>query len=170
MVTAACLMIRRGLFREIDGFDEDRLPNSYNDVDLCLRLRSRGYLVVYTPYARILHHESASRGIDVDLDAGEYMTRRWQGVLNGDPYDNSNLTLTQNDHSLYLARLNTLRCVTVQPFVTEPVSIAGLHTIVGWDWPQVFRSIKVSQSRRRGATTAAPPRPWSMSAPVDAGL
>ena len=60
-VTAACMMVRRGAFDEVHGFDE-RLEVALNDVDLCLRLRQRGYLVVYTPRAHLYHHESGTRG------------------------------------------------------------------------------------------------------------
>jgi GT2 family glycosyltransferase len=64
-VTAACLLMRRDLFREIGGFDE-QYPVMYNDVDLCARLRARGLLVVVTPHARLIHYESLSRGYALD--------------------------------------------------------------------------------------------------------
>ena len=60
-VTAACLLTRRDVFEEVGGFDEERLPVNYNDVDLCLKMRRAGYLIVYTPFARLYHHESTSR-------------------------------------------------------------------------------------------------------------
>lgn len=60
-VTAACMMIRRDVWREVGGMDES-LRVAFNDVDLCLRLRRAGYRVVYTPLAELHHHESASRG------------------------------------------------------------------------------------------------------------
>jgi GT2 family glycosyltransferase len=60
-VTAACMMIRREVWREVGGMDET-LRVAFNDVDLCLRLRRAGYRVVYTPLAELHHHESASRG------------------------------------------------------------------------------------------------------------
>jgi len=58
-VTGACLMMRANVFREIRGFDE-QLAVTYNDVDLCLKARDRGYLVVYTPYSVLYHHEGVS--------------------------------------------------------------------------------------------------------------
>ena len=64
-VTAACLMIRRQLFQEVGGFDE-QFPVMFNDVDLCARLRSRGLQVVITPHARLFHYESLSRGYTLD--------------------------------------------------------------------------------------------------------
>ena len=69
-VTAACLMIRRALFEEISGFDE-RFPVMCNDVDLCARVRQRGLKVVVTPYARMFHYESLSRGYTLD-EVSEY--------------------------------------------------------------------------------------------------
>lgn len=64
-VTAACLMIRRDLFSELGGFDEN-LPLTLNDVDLCRRVRDRGKLVLVTPRARLLHYEGLSRGYTID--------------------------------------------------------------------------------------------------------
>lgn len=63
-VTAACMMIKKELFLEVGGFDEKNLPISYNDVDLCLRLREKGYFNIFTPYCEAYHNESASRGYE----------------------------------------------------------------------------------------------------------
>jgi O-antigen biosynthesis protein len=60
-VTGACLMMRASVFNQVGGFDES-LKTTYNDVDLCLKARARGYLVVYTPYALLYHHERGTRG------------------------------------------------------------------------------------------------------------
>ncbi len=102
-VTAACLMTRRKVFNEIHGFDE-KYPRAFNDVDFCLRLRERGYLVVYTPYAQLYHHESFSRGSDYTEEsfsllrqALEDFESRWEGILQkGDPYHNPNLNPSGN--------------------------------------------------------------------------
>ena len=67
-VMAACLMMRKKLFEEIEGFDEDNLSVAYNDVDLCLRLIEKGYYNIYTPYAELYHYESLSRGFEDDAD------------------------------------------------------------------------------------------------------
>jgi GT2 family glycosyltransferase len=64
-VTAACLLIRRELFDSLGGFDE-RFPVTFNDVDLCARVRDRGLRVVITPHARLLHYEGLTRGYTVD--------------------------------------------------------------------------------------------------------
>jgi O-antigen biosynthesis protein len=89
-VTGACLMIRRDLYLEIGGLNEDLLPTSYNDVDLCLRLRERGYLNVYSPYAVLIHNESVSRGRQDDEQAISYLTSRWGTRLLVDPFFNPN--------------------------------------------------------------------------------
>ncbi|HEV3383958.1 MAG TPA: glycosyltransferase family 2 protein [Gemmata sp.] len=65
-VTAACLMIRRELFQAMAGFDE-RYPVTYNDIELCERVRERGLLVVITPHVRLMHYEGLSRGFTCDL-------------------------------------------------------------------------------------------------------
>lgn len=99
-VTAACLAIRHEVFDEIGGFDAENLPVAFNDVDLCLRVRERGYLVVWTPLARLYHHETASRAFDLVGDRSKqfaceraYMRSRWGPVLDDDPYFNPNLSL-----------------------------------------------------------------------------
>jgi GT2 family glycosyltransferase len=67
-VTAAMMMIKKSKFEEVGGFDEERLPIAYNDVDLCLKLIDKGYRNIYTPYCSAYHHESASRGFDDSLE------------------------------------------------------------------------------------------------------
>ncbi len=89
-VTGACLMARRDVFDEVGGFDAN-LPIAFNDIDFCLRLRERGLLVVYTPLAELLHHESKSIG-HTELVEAAYFRRRWRSLmLAGDPYYNPNL-------------------------------------------------------------------------------
>lgn len=102
-VTAACLMLRRSIFEEIGGLDES-FAVAFNDVDLCLRIREKGYNIVWTPYAELYHYESISRGSDEDADKHERFVgevyrfqKRWEKVLSeGDPYYNKNLSL-KND-------------------------------------------------------------------------
>jgi GT2 family glycosyltransferase len=105
-VTAACLCIRRSVFDEVGRFDET-LAVAFNDVDLCLRIRAAGYRNLYTPYAELYHHESATRGYE---DTPEKMERfqkeadilraRWMAVLMNDPYYNPNLTLSGEPFTL----------------------------------------------------------------------
>jgi glycosyltransferase involved in cell wall biosynthesis/ubiquinone/menaquinone biosynthesis C-methylase UbiE len=91
-VTAAAMMIRKSIFEEVAGFDEN-LAVSYNDVDFCLKIRNSGYLIVYTPYAELLHHESISRGGNLDESEVRYMLEKWGSALKNDPYYNPNLSL-----------------------------------------------------------------------------
>jgi O-antigen biosynthesis protein len=106
-VTAACIAMRRTVFDEMGGFNGD-LRVAFNDVELCLRIRQRGYLIVWTPLAELYHHESASRGSDL-LSARhrefaqevEHMRMNWGEVLDRDPYFNPNLSL--RDLSISLA-------------------------------------------------------------------
>jgi O-antigen biosynthesis protein len=100
-VTAACMMARRSMIEEVGGFDEGNLPVLFNDVDLCLRIRERGYLIVYTPHAELYHHESASRGhFSHRPSEFLYMRERWGEVLDNDPYYNPNLSLGSADFDL----------------------------------------------------------------------
>jgi GT2 family glycosyltransferase len=64
-VTAACLLLRKSLFDDLQGLDGSAFPVAFNDVDLCLRIREQGYKVVWTANARLTHAESASRGKDL---------------------------------------------------------------------------------------------------------
>ncbi|MGI8821135.1 MAG: glycosyltransferase [Chthoniobacterales bacterium] len=99
-VTAACLLTRRDVFAEVGGFDEERLPVTFNDVDLCLKMRRAGYLIVYTPFAKLYHHESATRRRSVEARETEVMRERWPDLLARDPYYNPNLTRERADFSL----------------------------------------------------------------------
>ncbi len=99
-VTAACMVLRREVFEEVGGLDETNLAVAFNDVDLCLRIQEKGYRNLWTPYAELYHHESASRGSDdtpekVERAAKEcdYMRRRWGELLANDPAYNPNLAL-----------------------------------------------------------------------------
>ncbi len=106
-VTAACMMMKRKAFEEAGGFTEE-LAVAFNDVDLCLKVRKEGYLIVYDPYAQLYHMESKTRG-EEDSEKKlrrfqteiEYMRCHWLDILkNGDPYYNKNLSLTKWNYSL----------------------------------------------------------------------
>ncbi|HEX4641384.1 MAG TPA: glycosyltransferase [Chthoniobacterales bacterium] len=99
-VTGACLLTRREVFNKVHGFDEERLPVTFSDVDLCLKIRRAGYLVVYTPFARLYHHESQSRRRTVEPMETGVMRERWAGILESDPYYNPNLSRERADFSL----------------------------------------------------------------------
>ena len=93
-------MMRRSVFDEVGGLDAQNLAVAFNDVDMCLRIRERGYWVVYTPYAVLFHHESATRSMHSNPGEEEYMRRRWGGVIRHDPFYNPNLTREAEDYSL----------------------------------------------------------------------
>lgn len=99
-VTAACMVLRRSVFEEIGGMDEEHLPVAYNDIDLCLRIREKGYCIIWTPYAELYHHESASRGRDDTQEKrarfqreSDWMRAHWSVWMDHDPAYNPNLTL-----------------------------------------------------------------------------
>jgi O-antigen biosynthesis protein len=106
-VTAACMMVRKALFCELGGFNED-LAIDFNDIDLCLRMREKGYLVVFTPYARLYHRESFTRGYTITPPRYTQYTKelelakaKWGTLIEkGDPYYNPNLSLTRLDFSI----------------------------------------------------------------------
>lgn len=100
-VTAACMMVRKAAFEAVGGFDE-QLQVAFNDIDFCLRVRDHGYRIVWTPYCEVMHHESVSRGFDLDWREVEFMKRRWGQALLTDPYYNPNLTLERGNFRIRL--------------------------------------------------------------------
>lgn len=114
-VTAACLVIRKSSYLAIGGMDEE-MAVAFNDVDFCLRLHKAGMTCVFTPYAEMIHHESASRGNDLSeaqrdrfMSEERFMHSRWGSVLNGDPFFSPNLSLQHTDFKLAeKSRVNAL--------------------------------------------------------------
>ncbi|MGZ8407786.1 MAG: glycosyltransferase family 2 protein, partial [Caulobacteraceae bacterium] len=105
-VTAACMAVSRAKFEAVGGFDES-LAVAFNDVDLCLKLRAAGYRNLWTPHARLIHAESATRGSDQSPEraaafAAEAaaMKAKWGEALVRDPFYNPNLTLEDESFSL----------------------------------------------------------------------
>jgi GT2 family glycosyltransferase len=105
-VTAACMVMRREVFLGVGGFDEQNFAVAFNDVDLCMRLRRAGYAIVWTPYAELYHHESASLGSAQSSQRQEQFDREsrtlrtlWAGAMLHDPFYNPNLTITGGDFS-----------------------------------------------------------------------
>ena len=114
-VTAAVLISSREVYDLVGGFSED-LAVAFNDVDYCLKVRSKGLRVAYSPYAVFHHYESKSRGTD---EAPEKMARfhseivtfgeKWKNILiKGDPYYNRNLTLIEADYGLKMLGRETI--------------------------------------------------------------
>jgi GT2 family glycosyltransferase len=106
-VTAACLAVKKSLYEKVGGLDEENLGIAFNDVDFCLKLLELGYRNIYTPYAELFHHESASRGYDTSPEkqarlAKEeaFMWDRWGDILRNDPAYNPNLSNIKTDFTL----------------------------------------------------------------------
>jgi GT2 family glycosyltransferase len=112
-VTAACMVIERAKFLSVDGFDEAAFAVAFNDVDLCLRLRRAGWRNIWTPHARLMHLESATRGPDRGEAGARFaeevrrMHERWGAELAADPYYSPNLTI--EDESFTLAARSRAR-------------------------------------------------------------
>ena len=112
-VTAACLLVRRSIYYEVGGLNEQDLRIAFNDVDFCLRVHARGYKNIFTPYATLYHHESISRGAEDTpekqqrfLKEVKYMLNQYDvnngGKLPTDLFYNPNLTGTHENFALNL--------------------------------------------------------------------
>jgi GT2 family glycosyltransferase len=105
-VTAACLMVSKSKFKKVGGLNEE-FKVAFNDVDFCMKLRKAEYLNVFTPFAKLYHHESKSRGYEDTSEKqkrfdGEVnlFQRLWtEELIKGDPYYNPNLTIIREDFS-----------------------------------------------------------------------
>lgn len=106
-VTGACLAVRKKIYEEVRGLDETGLPVSFNDVDFCLKLRAANYWNIWTPFAKLVHYESASRGRENTPEKKNrfrkevaVMRGRWGSLLDNDPAYNPNLTLIHENWGL----------------------------------------------------------------------
>jgi len=118
-VTGACLLTKRNVFNNVNGFDEINLKIAGNDVDYCLKVREKGYDIIWTPYAELYHYESKSRGYEDTPEKLErfnkevgFLRKKWGEKLLKDPYYNPNLTLNKENFSIDIKlELNDLlRC------------------------------------------------------------
>lgn len=107
-VTAACLLVKKSVYDSVGGLDEKNLTVAFNDVDFCIRLNKAGFRNIWTPYALLYHHESATRGQDTSLEKrarfiGEvnYMLNTWEKELANDPFYNPNLNMDFPDFKLH---------------------------------------------------------------------
>ena len=113
-VMGACMLVKKSLYLNVGGMDEENLPVTFNDIDLCLKIRDSGYRIIWTPNAQLYHMESASRDDDLSPDSMErwtseleYFTNKWGNTLFEDPYFNPNLSLLDENLSLaYPPRVN----------------------------------------------------------------
>jgi len=123
-VTAAALITKKSIFNEVGGFSEE-LAVAFNDIDFCMKVRSKDYLVVYNPYALFYHYESKSRGLEDSPEKIERFNRetaifmkRWPKILaEGDPYYNPNLTLRKSNFALR----DLLHEKIGEPFIDEKI-------------------------------------------------
>ncbi|EEV5611256.1 TPA: glycosyltransferase family 2 protein [Escherichia coli] len=106
-VTAACLLIRKNIYEEVAGLDEENLHVAFNDVDFCLKVREAGYRNLWTPYAELYHYESISRGAEDSPEkiarfAREvnFMKSKWGKHLELDPFYSPNLSKDREDFSI----------------------------------------------------------------------
>ncbi|MBB5189941.1 glycosyltransferase domain-containing protein [Silvimonas terrae] len=155
VVTAACMVVRKSLYREVGGMDEQDFKVSYNDVDLCLKVRQAGYLVVWTPFASVLHEGSVSQ-TRVDPAAQEAKRKRfageqeamyhkWLPQLARDPYYNRNLALHGNGFEIEHRRLVSFQPISWKPpmrVLTHPADQMGCghYRII-----QPFQALKDAQ-------------------------
>jgi len=98
-VTGACLVVKKLLYEEVGGLDEENLSVAFNDVDICLKLQAKGYRNLWTPYVELYHHESRSRGAEDTKEKKErfgkeiaHMKKKWKKNLDNDRYYNGKLT------------------------------------------------------------------------------
>ena len=107
-VTGACLLVKRDIYEQLGGLDEENFGVALNDVDFCLRARELGKLVVYVAEAKLYHYESKSRGLEITpekqnrfrKEIRSFQQRHREILEKGDPYYNPNLTLVRGDCSL----------------------------------------------------------------------
>lgn len=136
-VTAACLLIRKSIYEQVGGLDEEAFKVSYNDVDLCLKVHSAGYLIVWTPHSVVMHVGSVSqRSTDkskvedkrkrfgAEQDA---MFEKWLPLIARDPAYNPNLTLLGTGYEVEDSRL-TWRPLSWRPL---PVVLAHMADTMG---------------------------------------
>jgi GT2 family glycosyltransferase len=103
-VTGACMAVRKVAYEQVGGLDDRELQVAFNDIDFCLKLRRAGYRNLYTPWAELYHHESYSRGSDLEgarlrrfQSEIDVMRQRWP-ELEYDPAYNPNLSLENEDY------------------------------------------------------------------------
>ncbi|MBY5967825.1 glycosyltransferase family 2 protein [Halomonas denitrificans] len=106
-VTAACLLVRKEIYEEVGGLNENELKVAFNDVDFCLKVHDAGYRNIWTPYAELYHHESISRGAEDNPEKIarfnteiDYMKNAWGHIIDHDPNYNPCLTKVREDFSI----------------------------------------------------------------------
>ena len=124
--TAACLFLRKDDYLQLGGMDAHAFPVAFNDVDLCLKVRASGKAIVWTPHAKLLHAESASRGHEDTPQKKaraqrevEQLRQKWGHVLLQDPAYHPSLNLDANSHAFgglaIPPRIREGRCAILSP-------------------------------------------------------
>lgn len=129
-VTGACLMVKTSVYNEMHGLDE-RFAVSYNDVDFCLRLRKKGYYCLFTPYAKLFHYESKSRGKKrTVLQKVRFLSEilrlhlyHFKSFLYGDPYYSKHLPLNKTDCAVNLDKKVRIFVAMHKDFITPAAEI-----------------------------------------------
>jgi GT2 family glycosyltransferase len=151
-VTAACLMIRKSIYQEVGGLDEEHFKVSYNDVDLCLKVGQQGYLTVWTPHAVVMHEGSVSQK-QVDpatqqakrkrfLGEQDAIYAKWLPQLANDPAYNGNLAL----HGAGFTLENNVG-LTWRPLAWRPLPVVLAHNADPWGCGN-YRIIKPHQAMK----------------------
>lgn len=93
-VTAALSLVRRSAFELVGGFNAERYPTTFNDVDLCIRLRERNFRCIYNPMVKAIHYESKTRPITMEQSIYQRrLIEDYSEILSNDPFYNPNLSL-----------------------------------------------------------------------------
>lgn len=151
-VTAACLMIRKSVYQQVEGMDEQAFKVSYNDVDLCLKVGAMGYLNVWTPHAVLLHEGSLSQK-KVDPASAQARHKRfiaeqdalyakWLPTLASDPAYNRNLSLNGKGFEL-----EPDIGLTWRPLSWRPLPVVLAHPADPWGCGN-YRIIKPFEALR----------------------
>lgn len=154
-VTAACLMIRKSIYAEVGGLEEQQFKVSYNDIDLCLKVREAGHLIVWTPHAVLMHEGSVSQK-RIDPKAAEAkhkrfvgeqdaMYKKWLPALANDPAYNRNLSL--NGKGFELEADSNL---TWRPLTWRPLPVVLAHPADPWGCGN-YRVIRPLRAMQRDA-------------------
>jgi O-antigen biosynthesis protein len=105
-LTAACLMCRREIFEEVEGFEEN-LCIAFNDIDFCLKIVDKGYRNIYLPHVRLYHYESKSRGYENTPEKVarfnkeiNFMQKKWPHYISYDPCYSPHLSRKGDDYSI----------------------------------------------------------------------
>jgi len=118
-ITAALALVRRSAFEQIGGFNSKRYQGLYNDVDLCIRFRKKGFRCLYNPIVKAIHYESKTRSITTEeLVYQRRLRDDYAEILSKDPFYNPNLSLDNEQFKGFRAfpieeQIPELRCVKV---------------------------------------------------------